>query len=99
MEFTYHQKREFNSYSQRSVTMGPRGIVSSSQHLATMAGYRALAKGGNAVDAAVSMVATLNVVEPESVGIGGDAFALIYIGKEDKLLGMNASGRAPLAAG
>ena len=98
MEFTYHQKREFNSYSQRSVTMGPRGIVSSSQHLATMAGYRALAKGGNAVDAAVSMVATLNVVEPESVGIGGDAFALIYIGKEDKLLGMNASGRAPAAA-
>ncbi len=98
MEFTYTQKREYQSYSQRSVTMGPRGMVSSSQHLATQAGYRALLKGGNAVDAAVAMVSTLNVVEPQSVGIGGDAFALIYLAEDDKLIGMNASGRAPYKA-
>ena len=98
MDFTYNQKRERNSYAQRSVTMGPRGMVASSQQLATLAGYKALSKGGNAIDATVAMVSTLNVVEPHSVGIGGDAFALIYLAKEDKIIGMNASGRAPCHA-
>ncbi len=98
MEFSYNQKREFISYAQRSVAMGPRGMAASSQQLATMVGYRMLSRGGNAVDAAVAMVSTLNVVEPQSVGIGGDAFALIYLAKEDKLVGMNASGRAPYNA-
>lgn len=78
--------------------MAPGGMVASSQHLATLSGYKALSRGGNAVDAAVAMVSTLNVVEPYSVGIGGDAFALIYVAKEKKLIGMNASGRAPYGA-
>jgi len=98
MDFSYAQKREWNSYAQRSVAMGPGGMVASSQRLATLAGYKALSRGGNAVDAAVAMVSTLSVVEPHSVGIGGDAFALIYLAKEDKLVGMNASGRAPYRA-
>ena len=98
MEFSYTQKRESHSYAQRSVTMGPQGMVASSQHLATLSGYKALLKGGNALDAAVAMVSTLNVVEPYSVGIGGDAFALIYLAKQNKTIGMNASGRSPYKA-
>ena len=98
MQFSYNRKRQAGSHAQRSVTMAPRGMVASSQNLATLAGYRALAKGGTAVDAAVAMVSTLSVVEPHSVAIGGDAFALIYLAAEDKLIGMNASGRAPYAA-
>ena len=98
MEFTYKQRREWKSAAQRSVAMGPQGMVASSQALATLAGYKILLRGGNAVDAAVAMVSTLNVVEPFSVGIGGDAFALIYLSKEDKLIGMNGSGRAPYRA-
>ena len=98
MNFTYTQKREKSSAAQRSVVMGTRGMAASSQPLATMAGSRVLQKGGNAVDAAVAMVATLNVVDPYSVGIGGDAFALIYLAREDRLVGMNGSGRAPYAA-
>ena len=98
MEFSYSKKRELNRYAQRSVAMGPQGMVASSQQLATLAGYKALSGGGNAVDAAVAMVSTLNVVEPHSVGIGGDAFALIYLAKENKILGMNGSGRAPSRA-
>jgi gamma-glutamyltranspeptidase/glutathione hydrolase len=98
MEFSYTQKRESHSYAQRSVAMGPQGMVASSQHLATLAGYKILLKGGNALDAAVAMVSTLNVVEPHSVGIGGDAFALIYLAKQNKIIGMNASGRAPYKA-
>ena len=95
MDFSYHLKREWNSFAQRSVVMAPRGMVASSQHLASLTGYKVLLRGGNAVDAAVAMVSTLSVVEPYSVGIGGDAFALIYLAREDKLIGMNASGRAP----
>ncbi|MEA3358018.1 MAG: gamma-glutamyltransferase [Thermodesulfobacteriota bacterium] len=98
MEFSYNQKRELHSYTQRSVTMGPRGMVASSQQLATLSGYKILLKGGNALDAAVSMASTLNVVEPNSVGIGGDAFALIYLAEENKIIGINASGRAPYKA-
>ena len=98
MEFTYSRKRTFNTSAQRSVVMAPRAMTASSHPLATLAGQRAMAKGGNAVDAAVAMVSTLNVVEPHSVGIGGDAFALIHLAKENRLIGLNASGRAPAAA-
>ena len=99
MHFTYNQKREWHSYAQRSVAMGPRSMVASSHKLATLSGHRALAKGGNAVDAAVAMLCTLSVVEPYSVGIGGDAFALIYLSEENRIIGMNGSGRAPHNAG
>ncbi len=98
MKFTYSQKREWKNVAQRSVVMGTQGMVAASQPLATLAGYRMLAKGGNAVDAAVAMVSTLSVVEPHSVGLGGDAFALIYLAKDNRLIGMNASGRSPFRA-
>ena len=98
MEFTYKSRREWKSAAQRSVTMGTNGMVAASQPLATLAGYKILQKGGNAVDAAVAMVSTLSVVEPHSVGLGGDAFALIYLSQEKKLIGMNGSGRAPYRA-
>jgi gamma-glutamyltranspeptidase / glutathione hydrolase len=98
MEFTYNQKRGKASAAQRSVVMGTQGMAASSQPLATLAGCRTLLRGGNAIDAAVAMVSALNVVEPYSVGIGGDAFALIYLAGENKPIGMNASGRAPYRA-
>ncbi len=95
MKMTYTQKREYTSYAQRSVSMSPNAMVCSSQQLAALAGYQILSRGGNAVDAAVAMMSMLNVVEPQSVGIGGDAFALIYLAHENKLFGLNGSGRAP----
>jgi len=98
MEFIYKSRREWKSGAQRSVVMGTNGMAAASQPLATLAGYKILKKGGNAVDAAVAMVSTLSVVEPHSVGLGGDAFALIYLAKGKKLIGMNASGRAPYRA-
>lgn len=98
MHFTYQQKREWGAAAQRSVLMAPRGMCASSQPLATHSGLKMLQRGGNAVDAAVAMAATLSVVEPYSVGIGGDAFALFYLAAEDKIVGLNSSGRAPQAA-
>ncbi len=98
MEFTYTQKREWKSAAQRSVMMGRHGMAAASQPLAALAGYKILLKGGNAIDATIAMVSTLSVVEPFSVGLGGDAFALIYLAGQKQLIGMNASGRAPYRA-
>ncbi|WP_232699869.1 gamma-glutamyltransferase [Brevibacillus daliensis] len=81
--------------SQRTATYGKKGMVATSQSLAAQAGLDILKKGGNAIDAAIATAACLTVVEPTSNGIGGDAFALVWV--KDKLYGLNASGRAPQA--
>ena len=84
--------------SRRPVVMGFGGAVATSQPLAAQAGLRILMEGGNAADAAVATAAVLNVVEPMSTGMGGDAFALIYWAKDRRVYALNASGRAPYAA-
>lgn len=78
----------------RSPVYAPRGIVATSQPLASAAGLEVLQHGGNAVDAAVAAAAVLSVTEPMMTGIGGDLFALIWVAKEQKLVALNASGRA-----
>lgn len=81
--------------SQRSTVYGKGGTVATSQPLAAMAGIKILQQGGNAADAAVATAAALNVTEPTSTGIGGDAFALFFDQSEKSVKGLNASGRAP----
>lgn len=82
----------------RSVVMSTRGMVATSQPLAALVGLDMLRQGGTAVDAAVAAAAMLNVMEPMSTGIGGDAFALIYEAESEKVFGLNASGRSAYAA-
>ncbi|MBA7480074.1 Glutathione hydrolase-like YwrD proenzyme [subsurface metagenome] len=84
--------------SRRSEVMSTRGVVATSQPLAAQAGVSMLLQGGNAVDAAIAAAAALNVVEPMSTGLGGDAFALVYLSSSRELKALNASGRAPYAA-
>lgn len=84
--------------SRRSAVMSNRGIVATSQPLAAQVGVSMLLQGGNAIDAAIATAAALNVVEPMSTGLGGDAFALIYLSGSNELKALNASGRAPYAA-
>ncbi len=81
----------------RSTVACQRGIVCSSQPLASVAGLDILKKGGSAIDAAVAANAVLSVVEPMSCGPGGDLFAILWSEKDQKLFGLNASGRAPHA--
>ena len=66
------------------------GMVASSQPLATLAGVKILMNGGNAIDAAIATAAVLGVVEPSSIGIGGDAFVLFYSAKEKALKALDA---------
>ncbi len=81
----------------RSPVYGRHGLVASSQPLATAAGLAILRQGGNAADAAVAVAAALNVTEPTSTGLGGDAFALYYDSETQKISALNGSGRAPAA--
>lgn len=79
----------------RSTLVCRNGLVCASQPLAAMAGVDILKAGGNAIDAAVCTNAMLSVVEPMSCGPGGDLFAIVWIEKDKKLYGLNASGRSP----
>ena len=74
------------------------GMVNCSSPQASAAGLEVLRKGGNAMDAAVAAAATLTVVKPTSNGLGSDAFALIWSERDQKLFGLNSSGRAPALA-
>ena len=79
----------------RSTVACQNGIVCASQPLATMVGIDILKAGGNCVDAAIATNAMLGLTEPGSDGIGGDLFAIVWSAREQRLFGLNASGRAP----
>ena len=87
----------FDFNSRRSMVVGRRGLVSTSNPLAAQAGLDILRQGGNAADAAVATAAMLNVTEPASTGIGGDCFALYYDAKTGEITALNGSGRSPAA--
>ncbi len=78
----------------RDAVYAPHGVVATSQPLASQAGLRVLQQGGNAVDAAVTAAAVLNVVEPYMTGLGGDMFAILWSEREQRLVGINGSGRS-----
>ena len=69
-------------------------IVVSPHNLSTMAGIEILRQGGNAIDAAIATNIVQGVVAPETCGIGGDLFALIWINGETKPFCLDSSGYA-----
>ncbi len=79
----------------RSMVITDRGIVATSQYLASQAGAQILARGGSAVDAAIAANAVLGVTEPMMNGMGGDLFLIYWDAKTSKLYGLNSSGWAP----
>jgi len=79
----------------RSVAASQHGVAAVSQPLAAQAAAQILQRGGSAVDAAIAANAAQGLMEPTSNGIGGDLFAMVYLAKEDKLYGINASGWSP----
>ena len=82
-------------FSTRSEVIASNGMVATSHPLASQVGIDILKNGGNAIDAAIAANAAIGLMEPTGNGIGGDLFAIIWIEKEKKLYGLNASGRSP----
>src|SRR5215831_12711159 len=76
----------------------PHAAVASDNPLASAAGVSALKAGGNAVDAACATALALGVVHPDSSGMGGGGFAVVYIAKEKKVYALDFRERAPAAA-
>ncbi len=85
--------RDVPLYPSRRSPVFARNVVATSQPLATQAGLTMLARGGNAMDAALAAAITLVVVEPTGNGLGSDAFCILWDGRE--LHGLNASGCSP----
>lgn len=83
------------NFATRSEVVAQHGMVATSHPLATQVGLDILKKGGNAIDAAIAANATLGLMEPTGNGIGGDLFAIVWSAKDQKLYGLNASGRSP----
>ncbi len=83
------------NFATRSEVIAQQGMACTSQPLATQIALNILKDGGNAIDAAIAANAALGLMEPTGNGIGGDLFAIVWDAKEQKLHGLNASGRSP----
>ena len=83
------------SFATRSEVIAERGMVATSQPLATQVGLDILRRGGNAIDAAIGANAAVGLMEPTGNGIGGDLFAIIWHEESQQLYAINASGRSP----
>ena len=83
--------------SHRSVVYAHRAMACTSVPLGAEIGLSIMKAGGNAVDAAVAMAASMPLLEPTGNGLGSDCFALVWIEKDKRLYGLNASGVAPMA--
>lgn len=86
-----------NVFTTRPVYMGRRGILASGHYLAARAGQLMFDKGGNAIDAAVASGIALNILEPQSCGIGGEVPILVFNaakGEVHSISGQGWAGRA-----
>lgn len=80
-----------------SETIAKRHMVAAANPYAAAAGLDMLRQGGSAVDAAIATQLVLNLVEPESSGIGGGAFMMVFDPKTKKLTSFDGRETAPAA--
>ena len=83
--------------SRRNAVYARKAMACTSIPQGAQIGLDVMKAGGSAVDAAVAMAAAMPLLEPTSNGLGSDCFALVWMEKEKKLYGLNASGTAPAA--
>jgi gamma-glutamyltranspeptidase/glutathione hydrolase len=82
----------------RSEVLATEGMCATSHPLAAKVAVDILARGGNAMDAAIAGAVLLGICEPQMTGLGGDCFVLFNRAGEDEVRALNGSGRAPAAA-
>ncbi len=85
------------TFATRSEVIAKHAMAATSQPLATQVALDVMKNGGNAIDAAIAANATLGLMEPTGNGMGGDLFAIVWIEADQKLYGLNASGRSPMS--
>jgi gamma-glutamyltranspeptidase/glutathione hydrolase len=79
----------------KTTTVNTKGMVAAANPLAVQAGLDILEKGGSAVDAAIAVQTVLGLVEPQSSGLGGGAFMVVYDPKTAKVWNYNGRETAP----
>ena len=82
-------------FTTRSEVIAKNGMAATNHPLATQIAIEILKKGGSAVDAAIAANAFLGFADPAMNGLGGDLFAIVWSAKDQKLHGLNASGKSP----
>jgi len=87
-----------SGWTPKKAVTSKRDMVAAANPLAVEAGYQILRDGGNAVDAAVAIQMVLNLVEPQSSGIGGGTFILFHNGRNGLLTTYDGRETAPAAA-
>jgi len=92
------QPEDTTAIAQRQSVHAQHIMVATANPLATQTGLAVLAAGGTAADAAVAIQMMLNLVEPQSSGLGGGAFALYWNAKTGELTSWDGRETAPLAA-
>ncbi len=96
-ESAYPLQMSENRPSSRPEVPGDNGLVTAGHPLAAMSGLQMLMQGGNAIDAAVATLATLNVVRPQMSGAAGNGFFTYYDATTGGMYSLNATGAAPFA--
>lgn len=89
---------KFSGFQKKELVAADKYMISTADKLSSQAGAEILARGGNAVDAAIAAQMVLNVVEPQSSGIGGGLFLLYYDAATKKTVYFNGRETAPLHA-
>src|SRR6059036_3950245 len=84
--------------SHRATIMGRNQMVASGHYLDSMAGFRLLEAGGNAVDAGVAAGICINVLQPDMTNFGGVAPIIIYLAERKEVVTISGLGRWPKKA-
>lgn len=95
LTFTFSAYAQAAKKNLRPAAVGKLGMVATANPLATLAGQKALEKGGNAIDAIVAAAASLNAVEPYMSGTAGVGYMLFYSAEEDRVRSLVFGGWAP----
>src|SRR6516225_11670359 len=94
----YERPEGESGFTPKTLTTAKRHMVVAANPLAAEAGLAMLRKGGTAIDAAIAVQMVLNVVEPQSSGIGGGAFMLYHNGRTGLVTAYDGRETAPAAA-